>query len=170
MRHLGLADPSPVRPLTATMGQLASFRGLAASACCPHLPLSPSLPASCATIPLPVVAVSTDREHGAATGRTGQERLVWRDGGLIAHVAGAGFSYRRFTILIRKVVRAAARTRTADSEIGGGHSPETRNPLTCLVPHSPSSAAGLARTSSRTSAGQRPRRSAWRAFQSMLFT
>ena len=40
MRHVGLADPSAVRTLTAAVGQFAGFCGLVASARCSHLLLT----------------------------------------------------------------------------------------------------------------------------------
>jgi hypothetical protein len=70
MRHGSLPDSSAVCTLTAAVGQFACFCGFVASACCPQLLFPPSLPASCAAIPLPVVAASTDRKNGVTTGVT----------------------------------------------------------------------------------------------------
>jgi hypothetical protein len=70
MRHIGLLDASAVRALTTAVGQFTGFCGLVASARCSHLLLPPPLPASCAAIPLPVVAASTDCKDGATAGVT----------------------------------------------------------------------------------------------------
>jgi len=89
MRHADFAITSSVGTLTATVSQLARLGRFIAATRCPQLLPPCSLAAGRAAIPLPVVAASTDRKDGVATGITtpAEAKPIWAflSGGRFRH-------------------------------------------------------------------------------------